>query len=122
MSRLFPVFMLSLMVVLAHTYCIERHAREAAGMRVDGPAPLSPPAGPSCENESSCICKGAVLAVAVAAPEPTRSLEVILDSDTEPAGMERFEIVSEVAESVPRRSRWNGGATGARAWLQSFLI
>ncbi len=48
-------------------HCVESHARQAVRVHSDARLPVAPT--PSCENESSCICKGATLAIEFAPPD-----------------------------------------------------
>lgn len=63
--RLLKVILLCCVVVAAHTHCVVAHAAEGLRSHSNEQAPVDPPIESSCENESSCICKGALLAAVV---------------------------------------------------------
>jgi hypothetical protein len=69
-------WLLAALILAAYAHCLFSHAAEAADrhrqLQLDA-QPLDNSRA-TCENESSCICKGATLATDVKLPVPERSL------------------------------------------------
>lgn len=69
-------WLLAVLVLTAYTHCVFSHAVEAVEQHhqlrgVDQPLDNS---RTTCENESSCICKGATLAIDIQMPDPVSGL------------------------------------------------
>lgn len=127
MSRVVSAFLLSIMIVSAYTYCIERHARDAISMshsrRASHRVPLNAPTESTCENESACICKGVVLAVTVEVPDPSDAVDWLVADGSSLQPVEPADVdVDERLTVAPRPISPIGCGTGARILLQSLLI
>jgi len=113
------VLICSLLVVAAHTHCVLAHGAELlheVAVVASDSAPLGP--AQSCENESSCICKGVTLAKSTTMPTAENVAQLI---STEPLLSRHLDLINEqfVDGHLPRKSL---SAADARAFLQSFQI
>ena len=117
-------WLLAALVLTAHTRCVFSHAIEAADRHQrlqSDEQPLDSSRRATCENESSCICKGATLAAGVKVSAPELSLEHAVC--VSPAAS----LLGCMANSSDRRflpddGEFPSSGESLRAQLQRFLL
>lgn len=110
------------LIVAAHTHCVLGHGAELV-QQVQSARSVDLPIAehPTCENESSCICKGATLTDTVQASLLDNSLTNFLPLDYP---VPQFELIAVSVRAFQAwgRTRQTLSSTTARALLQSFLL
>ncbi|MCA9123505.1 MAG: hypothetical protein H6822_32915 [Planctomycetaceae bacterium] len=114
-------WLLAALVLIAYTHCVVSHGVEAAELQhqlrtVEQPLDSS---RATCENESSCICKGATLALGVEAPEQVPSLVLV----SQPSRLaNQFSSYAATRRSVLRPDDIACCGASLRAFQQRFLL
>ena len=116
-------WLLAALVLAAYSHCVYAHANEAADrhqqLRADE-QPLDNTRA-TCENESSCICKGATLAVDVTVPAPETGLVDNVDIESFGA-IPIHAAASSDRQTLPDHSDSLLFGRVLRAQLQRFLL
>ncbi len=124
MTRASIRILLALLILGAYTHCVESHAREAVRIHLAKTLPVSPDGG-SCENESSCICKGATLASPVELPDDCWMVRPLVGGDDAFVGIDQWRETGGPALlqwQTCRMARTGPTAGMLCALLQRFLI
>lgn len=114
-------FCMAILIVTAYTHCVMTHAEEVRQLAVahlNQQSPLEIPL--SCGNESSCICKGAVLCdIKLDLPSDSLAQLLALEAAT-PADLDQTDLPPVAIRAPDPPPEFGGDAM--RAQLQVFLL